>query len=221
MYIQITEKCNMLCAHCGFACTAKGQNMSLKTFKKALTHIEEDSMLTIGGGEPTIHPLFWDFLGLAITRCDNVWLATNGKITSIALRLAELARNGIVAVALSQDPWHEKIDSLVVKAFTKGTSEFGDSRNDKREIRRVNRIIKTGRAESNQLDGEEECLCDGDPFVRPNGDVHQCGCLDSPCVGNVFDGFKALDDGDYSEEWACHKRVWKKEETEEKEVEYA
>lgn len=42
------------------------------------------------------------------------------------------------------------------------------------------------------------CPCKG-PFVKPNGDVHQCGCLDSPKIGDVFNGF-------FSEEMGvCHR----------------
>jgi MoaA/NifB/PqqE/SkfB family radical SAM enzyme len=55
----------------------------------------------------------------------------------------------------------------------------------------------------------DECICDGDPFVRPNGNVHQCGCLDSPCVGNVFDGFEPLEyrsDKEYEDPWQCYKK---------------
>jgi len=42
MYIQITDKCNMTCEHCGFACTKKGSFMSLDTFKATCCfHSEE------------------------------------------------------------------------------------------------------------------------------------------------------------------------------------
>lgn len=32
MYIQITNRCNMSCPHCGMNCTAEGQDMTMETF---------------------------------------------------------------------------------------------------------------------------------------------------------------------------------------------
>ena len=52
------------------------------------------------------------------------------------------------------------------------------------------------------------CLCEGDPFVKPNGDVYQCGFDDSPKVGDVFNGFKSMVNED-DEQWLCHKRYKK------------
>lgn len=203
MYLMVTSRCNMKCLHCGMACTSRGRDMSLETFKQALTHVDEKDQLEIGGGEPTLHPLFWDFLGLAICKCNNVWLATNGKITPFALRLARMARDGIVAVELSQDPWHEKIDSRVVNAFTKILDPCGVQVNDKRGIRNTSKnLIKAGRSKQ----GMEGCICEGDPFVKPDGLVYQCGCKDSPCVGDVWKGFDALDD---EGTWECWKNTLK------------
>lgn len=68
MYIQITTRCNMHCDHCGFDCTHKGSNMSLDTFKNALGYCSEHVML--GGGEPTLHPKFWEFFGRAMGHGD-------------------------------------------------------------------------------------------------------------------------------------------------------
>ncbi len=60
MYIQITTRCNMSCEHCCYSCTHEGEDMSLETFRNCLGF---DEYNTLGGGEPTIHPLFWQFLG--------------------------------------------------------------------------------------------------------------------------------------------------------------
>ena len=78
MYIQITTRCNMECEHCCMSATAKGEDMSIGTFKNAL---EYDEYITIGGGEPTLHPKFWEMMGLALGFGEYVWLATNGSIT--------------------------------------------------------------------------------------------------------------------------------------------
>ncbi len=190
MYIQITTKCNMLCEHCGMNCTAKGENMSFKTFKKAIA--ESSGYITIGGGEPTIHPQFEKFLIYAVSQCDAVNMITNGKRTNIAIALAKLAENNDnLSVYLSKDPYHEKIDEVVVKMF------YGNYRDTSRNL------VNAGRCD---FGNNDECICAGDPFVKPNGNVMQCGCNDSPCVGNVFDGFTSLNNEE-DEAWKCHKEL--------------
>lgn len=63
MYLQITSRCNMLCRHCGFACTARGHDMSPEHFHKAIALAAEyEQHVTIGGGEPTLHPHCKEFM---------------------------------------------------------------------------------------------------------------------------------------------------------------
>ena len=176
MYIQLTQRCNMSCPHCGFSCTYKGKDMTMETYRKVLKVAEDSgSYVALGGGEPTIHPMFLDMLGLAvIAQVDSVWLATNGSQTEIALRLAYLAKSGLIGCALSLDEWHDPIDPKVVKAFTKKDGEH-DNSNDKREIRRVTTIHNAGRAKKNHIGKIPGCFCD-DIFITPDGYIHPCGC---------------------------------------------
>ncbi len=44
-------------------------------------------MVTLGGGEPTMHPRFFDILKRALWSADYVWLATNGSQTESMYRL--------------------------------------------------------------------------------------------------------------------------------------
>ena len=91
----------MSCEHCGMNCTEVGEDMSLEVFEACL--LECDEMLPIGGGGPTIHPEFNNFLLKAIGAVDYVWLATNGSMTETALTLAKLAKRGVIGCALSLD----------------------------------------------------------------------------------------------------------------------
>ena len=50
MYIQITTRCNMSCAHCGMNCTQEGEDMTMETLKKVLNLGLSDSYI-IGGVE--------------------------------------------------------------------------------------------------------------------------------------------------------------------------
>ena len=192
MYIRLTSRCNMRCKHCCYSCTSKGQDMTLDTFKRAMQLVEDyGSDLSIGGGEPTLHPEFWQFLGYALSKEFEgpLWLATNGKRTADALALAKLAKTGAIACALSQDKWHERVEPRVVQAFTRPSAyshTYNDSHpNDFREIRNITAPFNAGRWKS----GERRCVCP-DLVVQPDGKITQCGCLDSPVVGNVRSGIR-------------------------------
>ena len=184
MYIQITTRCNMTCEHCCYSCTDKGEDMSFNVFKKALEF--DGETVALGGGEPTIHPQFNDFLLYAITNVENVWLATNGKLADKALMLSKLARRGVIACELSLDIYHDPIDDKVVKAFEieKKNREYISSNqsDDLRGVRNVSgKELKSGRCNF----GNEGCPCE-ESIVKPNGDIKQCGCENSPTIGNVL-----------------------------------
>jgi len=121
-YLQLTTKCNMLCSHCLFACTAEGEDMSIATFRNALNFLSNYmgiEYVALGGGEPTIHPKFESMLFQAMSQFDFVWLATNGKHKRRALMLAELSRKykDRFSAELSLDDYHEPIDKEVEEAF--------------------------------------------------------------------------------------------------------
>ena len=182
----------MFCAHCGMNCTRHGENMSFATFKKA---IECNDCITIGGGEPTIHPHFEKFLLYAIAHCESVFIITNGKKTDTALALARLINDERFGAELSQDPYHESIDEKVVRAFEGRIRDTSLN------------LINAGRCDW----GKDDCICEGDAFVKPNGDVRQCGCADSPKVGTVFDNeirpITSPDSKDEWGEWICYKKI--------------
>jgi len=184
MYVQITRKCNMTCAHCGFACTNRGRHMPFDTFKAAIDC--NDGAVTLGGGEPTLHPDFEKMLFYALANVDFVTVITNGSITDTALALARMANDECFCAQLSQDEYHDPIDERVVRAYER----MGGTRN----TTRYHQPVREGRCTW----GVEGCICNGDPFVRTNGIVYQCGCARSIKVGDVFNGFEGLD-----EEWIC------------------
>ena len=208
MYIQITDKCNMTCQHCCFSCGPKsGLHMSEKTFFQAVSLCEErGSYITIGGGEPTLHPKFWNFIGYLMSRAHRlndeitISLVTNGKRTEDALALAALAKKGILDVELSVDQYHQQVDERVVKAFTRKQRPYGYDSTipqgdypDLRNIRTVTGIISQGRGKD--ISGAKPgCSCP-EELVDTSGNIWGCGCKDFP-LGTVFDpnfpeGFEA------------------------------
>lgn len=212
MYIQITTRCNMSCDHCCFNCTTKGKDMSKEVFMKAIECV--DGMIILGGGEPTIHPQFWDFLieSLAYQHTTDVWLATNGSNTDISIKLAKLARKGIIGCALSQDEWHDPISDRVIEAFS-NIPKIKNNTNDLREIRDVtSNIYNAGRAKENSLFtvGKQYLSCGCDcGIIKPNGDIFMCACADSPKLGSVLD--KIINIPSYVYEYGCYQSIPKGE----------
>lgn len=201
MYIQITTRCNMECAHCGMNCTANGEDMSFEVFEKAIMFDPESSEL--GGGEPTLHPRFWEFLGYALGYSEWVWLATNGKIADIAIRLANLAKRGVLGCDLSLDEYHEYINPKVIAAFQDGKKShqwiYDNKSLDRRAIRDTsNNLVNAGRCDW----GGDGCICPG-LICKPNGTIRACGCVDSPVMGNIMrDDFRIPPDYELGE---CYK----------------
>lgn len=188
MYIQITDRCTMLCEHCAFSCTRQGIDMSRRVFRDALRLVrEQDGYITIGGGEPTLHPLFWDFVGLALSSVEDVeigiHIVTNGTNRPAALQLARLARGGILSAALSRTDYHlaqERQPSHdVIAAFSRGLQHPGLSGRDSNDRRSIieqcgdaGTPFAVGRAEEWGAPG---CACD-DLMVTPDGTLWECGC---------------------------------------------
>ncbi len=192
IYIQITNRCNMTCEHCAFSCTIKGKDMTRETFNQAIElAIEYNQDITIGGGEPTLHPLFKDFMSHAIWEMAGVTneldapavnIITNGSNTKIAIKLATLAKTGTISASLSKDQYHDPIDPSVYKAFTKPKKEnynMNHRDSDLREIRTVNHIIAAGRAKNWAKPHKDyNCPCEN-VFITPLGNIYTCGCKKS------------------------------------------
>jgi hypothetical protein len=163
--------------------------MSYQTWQQALKYAMDysEEFLSLGGGEPTLHPMFWQILGEAIANINEVWLATNGSITNTAVALAKMAKKGVICCALSLDSYHDPIDPSVIAAFTKQRRSEGhylsEVNDDYREIRNVTGNERRG----GRCDwGIEACVCP-DIIIMPDGTLKACGCDDAPTFGTVFD----------------------------------
>lgn len=201
-YIQITTRCNMTCDHCCYSCGPEGEDMSIRTFKNAL---KLDEMISIGGGEPTLHPQFWEMLGLAIGSSDYVWLATNGTVTDTALALAKLAKKQVIGCELSLDQFHDAymVDQEVKQAFWNLVGGIRDITHDGKD-----NPIWQGRTKEYYTKEEcrADCVCPG-TLITPSGDVKPCGCEDAPILGNVNDHGFDLNDAMrnlYGEDYECN-----------------
>jgi len=195
IYIQITDRCNMKCAHCGFDCKLEGTDMSPANFKAALALAKEhESTITIGGGEPTLHPNLKEFMMESIWELTEVGhelgmtpihIVTNGSIEDKTLSLARLASTGTIGAALSQDQYHDSsmVSERVRRAFPGHKERVSDT--DYRSINKLYRVRAAGRAKE-WVEDDHSCFCP-DVFVDPHGNVYPCGCKQGK-IGHVQDG---------------------------------
>lgn len=213
MYIQITTRCQMSCEHCCYNCTRQGEDMSLETFRKALQVCEDmGSTPFLGGGEPTLHPQFETMLLEAITCAAKIGegvagVITNGGVTKRALMIAALAKGGVIYGAVSRDQFHDDISPDVVEAFESVPDGQGikDNSNGGRA-----EPLASGRAieymgldpEYDEINaGGDDCPC-SDHVCEPSGRIRQCGCMGSPEIGDVDNGY------DSPSSFDCYQSPW-------------
>ena len=203
VYVQLTTRCNMHCAHCCYDCGPDGYDMDEDTFRKTIEFIKDLSLtsgrrhnITIAGGEPTIHPQFEYFMktlfrekpiigadvDFRYKRLGRVQIFTNGKLRREAEFVKMLARKQLAVVNLSLDEYHEPIDEDFVdqwKQLAATNDYFGISDNSKT-------LAPFGRALKNHLwNTPWACLYDA-LFITPAGEIFSCGCQ-TESFGTVFD----------------------------------
>lgn len=174
--------------------------MSMKVFRAALKQAEKRELqVCIGGGEPTLHPRFDEIVMAVLGYNARCWgdmppsIVTNGSHRERAVTIAFLARKGLISAALSQDRFHDKsmVHKDVINAFT---ITERDRKNSERQypgdLRQINgepfNLVNQGRCDFGRDIEHDSCSCEG-PFIKPNGDVHICGCDNSPNCGNLIE----------------------------------
>ena len=82
VYVALTNHCNRACPWCSTCSSpAGGTFLTLDDFERALPE-RGPFEVQLEGGEPTVHPRFWDFVSSAraIPRCTRVVVCTNGAV---------------------------------------------------------------------------------------------------------------------------------------------
>ena len=82
IYVALTNHCNRACPWCSTCSSPAGSTfLSVEAFRAALP-AEGPFQVQLEGGEPTVHPRFWDFVAVARAhpRCDRLVLCTNGVV---------------------------------------------------------------------------------------------------------------------------------------------
>lgn len=166
-----------------------------------------DDTLTFGGGEPTLHPRFWDILRSALWTFDYVWFASNGSKRKTMMRLAAILDNGYdefcpeddepiqlsredqLTVALSTDHFHNRdmVNDEVWDHWHRraGLGYRGATGYELRNVtQQMDGVAGVGRAKKTGSGWADRCVC-SDNIIRPDGSIKLCGCPSSPIIGSV------------------------------------
>ena len=112
LFFELTDRCNLNCRHCGSRCTAQGQQLTPEEVARTLQSVKtEQPMVCLTGGEPLLHPQFFE-----IARCVNAmgfsWgMTTNATLIDEACAL-KLKECGMGTVSVSLDGLEASHDAL-------------------------------------------------------------------------------------------------------------
>ena len=112
LFFEITNRCNLFCRHCGSGCISDGTCLSVDDVKKTLDSIRcNKPMVCLTGGEPMLHPSFFE-IAECVKLMDFSWgMTTNATLIddSIADRLKKA---GLATVSVSLDGMESSHDTL-------------------------------------------------------------------------------------------------------------
>lgn len=184
MYLQITNRCNMNCIHCCFNCTSKGMDMTYETARRALNMFKDD-YVTIGGGEPTLHPRIIDILGyqslINNEEGEQITLISNGAWPKrIRKDLAQMYRK--INFCISQDIFHDHsaigyevwklLDKHTATAWGTDMSDFVRLEWKGRTKTNIEQIISELKDETITKKLEIYGWLCSDIRIRPNGNIY-------------------------------------------------
>ena len=116
LFFEVTDRCNLRCRHCGSRCTAEGHALTANDVERTLASIKGGKpTVCLTGGEPMMHPDFFEIAGLVKEMGFNWGMTTNA--TLIDTEAAEKLRQaGMSTVSVSLDGMESSHDSLRQKA---------------------------------------------------------------------------------------------------------
>ena len=81
--LQITERCNLFCAHCFVSAGIRGSDMSVEIIRnKVLPRLKQSRVvsITLTGGEPFVHPEIIEIAKLFVESGIQVGICTNATV---------------------------------------------------------------------------------------------------------------------------------------------
>ncbi len=170
--------------------------MSTETFRRTLAFLRSIALekhlrlnITMGGGEPTIHPNFLEFLMMLEARqkrlkqISKIEVITNGKYRPAVMELLRRAAgNTHIRAGISRDPWHEPIDPEMIELWKKESLKHENIHFRTDGIIRLN---NRGRAETMENIERIEACSSNELFITPEGHLFACSCK-KHSFGTVF-----------------------------------
>lgn len=204
MYIEITTICNQRCPHCAWSRTKNGKHMPLDMLKDVVEKLREkfpNEKITLGGGEPLLHPNIEEIVDFCSYK--NVSIITNGTTKNVLNIHKKIygtdipKKNGKIdffhkfpiEFKLSFDRFRKTLRGEVYKAFLifggfHMVTPGGEWAFTPYRLGRAN-----GLPNEETMSANDHCFCP-DLFITVDGFVKQCGCEDAPILGFYSDLLK-------------------------------
>ncbi len=115
MHLYLTNRCNLSCPHC-YMFSGQPNGMELSTFEikrliKDFAELGEGAVLTLSGGEPTLHPDFEEIVHFAFDRGLDIQLMTNG--TCLSPSVIDAIAPCLTSVQVSIDGFSEESNARI------------------------------------------------------------------------------------------------------------
>ena len=111
-FFELTNRCNLNCKHCGSSCTSKGQTLTMDDVESTLDSIQGDKpMICLTGGEPLMHPDFYEIAGRVKSKGFFWGMTTNATLIDEEAA-SKLREAGMSTVSVSLDGMERSHDAL-------------------------------------------------------------------------------------------------------------
>lgn len=112
LFFEVTGKCNLFCRHCGSSCTLTGQILTVADVEETLRSVyDEHPMICLTGGEPLLHPSFFE-IAETVHRMGFLWGMTTNATLIDEETAGKLKRSGMGTVSVSLDGMEQSHDML-------------------------------------------------------------------------------------------------------------
>ena len=112
LFFEITNRCNLRCRHCGSNCSSDGQSLTIGNIEATLCTIRQDKpMVCLTGGEPMLHPDFFE-IAECVHSMGFFWGMTTNATLIDEESAAKLRQTGMSTVSVSLDGMEQSHDSL-------------------------------------------------------------------------------------------------------------
>ena len=112
LFFEITDRCNLRCAHCGSRCTEQGTSLTLADVEGVLDSLGGlRPTVCLTGGEPLLHPQLFE-IGRAVVRRGLDWGMTTNATCIDDCAAQHLRAAGLSTVSVSLDGLEASHDRL-------------------------------------------------------------------------------------------------------------